>query len=74
MKSRIFFKDIFGHIPKALSAKEIPVVPDTSNFLEPSILSAFVWFFPGASGFSVGAGSRAFSEASLGTLHPLSYE
>ena len=34
----LFFKDIFGDIPKALSVKEIKAIPDNYNFLETGIL------------------------------------
>ncbi len=36
-----FCKDIFGDVPKTLSAKRMKALPDTSNFLETGILPYF---------------------------------
>jgi len=39
-----FCKDIFIDIPKALFAKEILAIPETSNFLKRAFFRIFVWF------------------------------
>ncbi len=54
-----FCKDIFGHLPKALSVKEIKAIPGTSNFLKRALFRTFVLFFLIASRFTPPA-SRVF--------------